>query len=37
MDLLVSYLRDDTLPPDPKDANRIEKKAQWFTLYEGIL
>ena len=26
-----------TLPPDPKDANRIEKKSQWFTLYERIL
>ena len=36
MDPLVSYLRDGTLPPDPKDANRIEK-AQCFTLYEGIL
>ena len=37
MDPLVRYLRDGTLPSDPKDANRIEKRAQWFTLYEGIL
>ena len=37
MDPLVSYLRDGTLPLNPKDVNRIEKKAQWFTLYEGIL
>ena len=37
MDSLVSYLRDGTLPSDPKDANRIRKKAQWFTLYEGVL
>ena len=31
MDPLVSYLRDGTLPSDPKDANRIRKKARWFT------
>ena len=37
MDPLVCYLQDGTLPSNPKDANRIEKKAQWFTLYEGIL
>jgi len=37
MDPLVSYLRDGTLPLDPKDASRIEKKYQWFTLYEGVL
>jgi len=37
MDPLVSYLRDGTLPLDLKDANRIEKKSQWFMLYEGVL
>ena len=37
MDPLVSYLWDGTLPSDPRDASRIRKKAQWFTLYEGIL
>ena len=37
MDPLLSYLRDGTLPSDPKDASRIRQKAQWFTLYEGIL
>jgi len=37
MDPLVSYLQDGTLPSDPKDASRVRKKAQWFTLYEGIL
>ena len=28
MDPLVSYLRDGTLPPDPKEANRIERRSQ---------
>ena len=37
MDPLVSYLRDGTLPSDPKDASCVRKKAQLFTLYEGIL
>jgi len=37
MDPLLSYLQDGTLPLDPKDASRIEKKFQWFTLYEGVL
>jgi len=37
MDPLVSYLRDGTLPSNPRDASRVRKKAQWFTLYEGIL
>ena len=37
MDPLVSYLRDGTLPSDPKEANRIERKSQWFMLYEGVL
>jgi len=37
MDSLVSYLRDGTLPSDPEEANRIERKSQWFTLYEGVL
>jgi len=37
MDPLVSYLRDGTLPSDPKEANRIERKPQWFMLYEGVL
>ena len=36
MDPLISYLQDGTLLLDPKDANRIERKSQWFTLY-GVL
>ena len=37
MSPLVEYLHDGILPPDPKNANRIKNKAQWFLLYEGTL
>jgi len=37
MNPLVNYLQDGTLPLDPKDANCIKKKSQWFSLYEGVL
>jgi len=37
MNHFVNYLRDDTLPLDPKDVSRIKKKPQWFLLYEGVL
>jgi len=34
MNSLVDYLRDGTLPLDFKEANCIQKKPQWFLLYE---
>jgi len=37
MNPLIEYVCDGILPPDPKDANRIKKKAQLFLLYEGTL
>jgi len=31
------YLTDGTLPLDPKEADRMKKRSNWFILYEGIL
>jgi len=33
MNPLIDYLRDNTLPLDPKDASCIKKKSQWYFLY----
>jgi len=33
----MNYLRDGTLLQDPKEANQIRKRYQWFMLYEGFL
>ena len=37
MDPIRVYLTDDTLPPDPKEADRVKTRPIWFILYEGIL
>ena len=37
MDLIHAYLTDGTLPPDPKEADKVKKRLNWFILYEGIL
>ena len=37
MDPIREYLTDDTLPPDPKEADKVKKRSNWFILYEGIL
>jgi len=37
MNPVIDYLCDGTLPPTPKEANRIQKKSQWFLFYEGSL
>ena len=37
MDPIRMYLADEMLPPDPKEANRAKRRANWFILYDGIL
>ena len=32
MEPLTSYLRDKTLLQDPKEADRIKKRSEWFLL-----
>ena len=32
MESFMSYLHDETLPHDSKEANRINKKLEWFLL-----
>ena len=32
-----AYLADGTLPSDPKEANKVKKRSNWFILYEGII
>ena len=37
MDLICAYLTDSTPAPDPKEADKVKKRSNWFILYEGIL
>jgi len=37
MDLIRAYLTDGTQPADPKEADRVRQRSNWFILYEGIL
>ena len=34
MDLIVSFLKDDTLPEEKSEAEKIRRKAPWFWLFE---
>ena len=37
MEPIHTYLTDGTLPSDPKEADKVKKRSNWFILYEGIL
>ena len=37
MDLIVKFKRDNQLPEDPKEADSIRKRSEWFVWYEGNL
>ena len=37
MDPIRTYLADDKLPSDYKEADRIKRRVNWFILYDGIL
>jgi len=37
MDPMRAYLTDSILPADPKEANRVRQRSNWFVLYERIL
>jgi len=37
MDPIRAYIIDGTLPMDPKEADKVKKRSNWFILYEGIL
>jgi len=37
MEPIRAYLTDGTLPSDPKEADKVRKRSNWFILYEGIL
>ena len=37
MDQIVHYMRDNKLPEDPKEADTIKKRAEWFVWHEGNL
>ena len=34
MDLIVLFLREDVLPEDKSEADKVQRKAPWFWLYE---
>ena len=34
MDPIVSFLKDDTLPKEKSEAEKIRRKAHWFWLFE---
>jgi len=37
MEPIRVYLADGTLPEDPKEAEKVKKRSNWFILCEGIL
>ncbi|XP_057250719.1 uncharacterized protein LOC125497729 [Beta vulgaris subsp. vulgaris] len=37
MNEIVEYLRDGTLPNDPKEADRVKHKSGWFLWHDGQL
>ena len=37
MDPFCTHLTDGTLPADPKEADRVRKRMNWFIIYEKIL
>lgn len=37
MDPIRVYLTNDALPPDTKEVETVNKRANWFILCEGIL
>jgi len=37
MEPIRAYLTDGTLPSDPKEADKVKKRSNWFILYKGIL
>jgi len=37
MDPIRTYLANGTLPADPKEADPVKHRSNWFILYEGIL
>ena len=37
MDPIHAYLSDDTLPLDTKEVDHVQRRRNWFILYDGIL
>jgi len=37
MDPIHAYLTNGTLLSDPKEADKVKKRSNWFILYKGIL
>lgn len=37
MDAILAYKSDGTLPSDPREARKLEKKAIWFEMFQGQL